>query len=137
MVLTASGGPFRGKTAEQLKNVTVDEALAHPTWKMGPKITIDSSTLMNKGLEVIEAHELFGVSYDDIDVVVHPQSIAHSMARIHRWFQHCPGVDARHAPSIAYALGYPERFQVAFGRMDWTQRHELTFEPRPTHLPVP
>ena len=129
VVLTASGGPFRGKTAEQLKNVTVDEALAHPTWKMGPKITIDSSTLMNKGLEVIEAHELFGVSYDDIDVVVHPQSIAHSMAE----FTDGSSIVQVSMPDmrlpIAYALGYPERFQVAFGRMDWTQRHELTFEP--------
>ena len=79
LVLTASGGPFRGRTAESLAHVTVADALAHPTWKMGPKITIDSSTLMNKGLEVIEAHELFGVSFDNIDVVVHPQSVVHSM----------------------------------------------------------
>ena len=79
LVLTASGGPFRGRSAADLAGVTVDEALAHPTWAMGPKITVDSSTLMNKGLEVIEAHELFGVPYDQIDVVVHPQSIVHSM----------------------------------------------------------
>ncbi|MGA0299036.1 MAG: 1-deoxy-D-xylulose-5-phosphate reductoisomerase, partial [Ilumatobacteraceae bacterium] len=79
LVLTASGGPFRGRSAEELASVTVAEALAHPTWSMGPKITVDSSTLMNKGLEVIEAHELFGVDYDDIEVVVHPQSVVHSM----------------------------------------------------------
>ncbi|MEC7434891.1 MAG: 1-deoxy-D-xylulose-5-phosphate reductoisomerase, partial [Actinomycetota bacterium] len=75
LVLTASGGPFRGRSAAELANVTVDEALRHPTWSMGPKITIDSSTLMNKGLEVIEAHELFGTPFDEIDVVVHPQSV--------------------------------------------------------------
>ncbi len=78
-MLTASGGPFRGLSASDLKGVEVEEALAHPTWRMGPKVTVDSSTLMNKGLEVIEAHELFGVPYDRISVVVHPQSIVHSM----------------------------------------------------------
>jgi len=79
LILTASGGPFRGFTREQLATVTITDALRHPTWAMGAKITIDSSTLMNKGLEVIEAHELFGVTFDQIDVVVHPQSIVHSM----------------------------------------------------------
>ncbi|MDX2379099.1 MAG: 1-deoxy-D-xylulose-5-phosphate reductoisomerase, partial [Acidimicrobiia bacterium] len=79
LLLTASGGPFRGRRAEDLADVTVESALEHPTWSMGPKITVDSSTLMNKGLEVIEAHELFGVDYDQINVVVHPQSIIHSM----------------------------------------------------------
>src|SRR6202035_1253894 len=79
LLLTASGGPFRGWTAERLGAVTVADALAHPTWSMGPKITIDSSTLMNKGLEVIEAHELFGVDFDRIHVVVHPQSVVHGM----------------------------------------------------------
>ena len=79
LILTASGGPFRGLTLQELEKVTLDEALMHPTWNMGPKITIDSSTLMNKGLEVIEAHELFGVPYSEINVVVHPQSIVHSM----------------------------------------------------------
>ena len=82
LLLTASGGPFRGRTTAELDTVTVAEALAHPTWSMGPKITIDSSTLMNKGLEVIEAHELFGITYDRIDIVVHPQSIVHSMVEI-------------------------------------------------------
>ena len=79
LVLTASGGPFRGRSRQSLSEVTVSDALAHPTWKMGPKITVDSSTLMNKGLKVIEAHELFGVGYDAVEVVVHPQSIIHSM----------------------------------------------------------
>ncbi|HVJ95551.1 MAG TPA: 1-deoxy-D-xylulose-5-phosphate reductoisomerase, partial [Acidimicrobiia bacterium] len=79
IVLTASGGPFRGRTQEQLQQVTIEDALAHPTWSMGAKITIVSSTLMNKGLEVIEAHELFDVPFDQIDVVVHPQSVIHSM----------------------------------------------------------
>jgi 1-deoxy-D-xylulose-5-phosphate reductoisomerase len=94
VVLTASGGPFRGRTAAELADVTVEQALDHPTWSMGPKITIDSSTLMNKGLEVIEAHELFGVDYDDIDVVVHPQSIVHSMAEFSDGTHDGPGVDA-------------------------------------------
>ncbi|MGB7050114.1 MAG: 1-deoxy-D-xylulose-5-phosphate reductoisomerase, partial [Acidimicrobiales bacterium] len=79
LLLTASGGPFRGRNRDELVAVRVDEALAHPTWAMGPKVTVDSSTLMNKGLEVIEAHELFGIDYDAIDVVVHPQSVVHSM----------------------------------------------------------
>ena len=87
LVLTASGGPFRGKSATELAEVTVAEALAHPTWSMGPKITVDSSTLMNKGLEVIEAHELFGVDFDAIDVVVHPQSVVHSMVNPDRVVQ--------------------------------------------------
>ncbi len=82
LLLTASGGPFRGWPADRLGAVTVADALAHPTWSMGPKITIDSSTLMNKGLEVIEAHELFGIGYDRIDIVVHPQSIVHSMVEL-------------------------------------------------------
>ena len=80
LLLTASGGPFRGRKAADLKNVTAEQALEHPTWSMGPKITIDSSTLMNKGLEVIEAHELFDVPYERIEVVVHPESVVHSMA---------------------------------------------------------
>ena len=79
IVLTASGGPFRGFSAERLRSVSIEDALSHPTWDMGPKITVDSSTLMNKGLEVIEAHELFGIPYENIDVVIHPQSIVHSM----------------------------------------------------------
>ena len=80
--MTASGGPFRGLRREDLRDVTPADALRHPTWSMGPKITIDSSTLINKGLEVIEAHELFGASYDQIEVIVHPQSIVHSMVEL-------------------------------------------------------
>ena len=99
LLLTASGGPFRGWPAEQLGAVTVADALAHPTWSMGPKITIDSSTLMNKGLEVIEAHELFGIAYDRIDIVVHPQSIVHSMVELRRRVDAGPAVGSRHAPA--------------------------------------
>ena len=129
IVLTASGGPFRGRTRADLASVTVDDALAHPTWKMGPKITVDSSTLMNKGLEVIEAHELFGVGYDRIDVVVHPQSIVHSMVE----FTDGATIGQLSLPDmrgpIAYALAYPERSGVPFGRIDWSVVGRLDFEP--------
>jgi 1-deoxy-D-xylulose-5-phosphate reductoisomerase len=129
IVLTASGGPFRGRTAEQLAGVTVEQALAHPTWSMGPKITIDSSTLMNKGLEVIEAHELFGVGYDEIEVVVHPQSVVHSMAE----FSDGSTIAQLSMPDmrlpIGYALGYPHRIATSFGRIDWATLRRLDFEP--------
>ena len=129
VVLTASGGPFRGRSADDLSRVTVQEALQHPTWSMGPKITVDSSTLMNKGLEVIEAHELFGVGYDDIDVVVHPQSIVHSMAE----FTDGATIAQLSMPDmrlpIGYALAYPDRIGTAFGSMDWSTASTLTFEP--------
>jgi 1-deoxy-D-xylulose-5-phosphate reductoisomerase len=129
IVLTASGGPFRGRTATQLAEVTVAEALAHPTWSMGPKITVDSSTLMNKGLEVIEAHELFDVAYDDIDVTVHPQSIVHSMAT----FTDGATIAQLSMPDmrlpIAYALSYPDRGSVAFGSLDFTRTFQLDFSP--------
>lgn len=128
MLLTASGGPFRGRSAQTLENITIAEALKHPTWAMGPKITVDSSTLMNKGLEVIEAHELFGVSYDKIDVVVHPQSIIHSMVE----FRDGATIAQLSLPDmrlpIAYALGYPDRSKIAFGGIDWSQLHRLDFE---------
>lgn len=128
LVLTASGGPFRGRSAESLSEVTVNEALAHPTWKMGPKITIDSSTLMNKGLEVIEAHELYGTSYDNIDVVVHPQSVVHSMVE----FTDGSTIAQLSMPDmrlpIGYALGYPQRIATPFGRIDWTTLSRLDFE---------
>ena len=128
LVLTASGGPFRGRTAESLATVTVDQALDHPTWKMGPKITIDSSTLMNKGLEVIEAHELYGTSYDQIDVVVHPQSVVHSMVE----FTDGSTIAQLSMPDmrlpIGYALGYPSRISTPFGRIDWTSLSRLDFE---------
>jgi 1-deoxy-D-xylulose-5-phosphate reductoisomerase len=129
IVLTASGGPFRGRTAAELAGVTVADALAHPTWSMGPKITVDSSTLMNKGLEVIEAHELFGVAYDQIDVVVHPQSIVHSMVE----FTDGSTVAQLSLPDmrlpISYALAYPDRGAVPFGALDWAAVPRLDFEP--------
>lgn len=128
LLLTASGGPFRGKSRDELAKVNVAEALKHPTWSMGPKITVDSSTLMNKGLEVIEAHELFGVAYDDIDVVVHPQSIIHSMVT----FVDGATIAQLSLPDmrlpIAYAIAWPQRFDVPFGRIDWTQLQRLDFE---------
>jgi 1-deoxy-D-xylulose-5-phosphate reductoisomerase len=129
LLLTASGGPFRGWTAAQLGSVTVDDALAHPTWRMGPKITIDSSTLMNKGLEVIEAHELFGISYDRIAIVVHPQSIVHSMVELRdgSTLAQLSAPDMR--LPIGYALGWPDRSPVPFGALDWTTPATLTFEP--------
>ena len=129
LVLTASGGPFRGKSATELAEVTVAEALAHPTWSMGPKITVDSSTLMNKGLEVIEAHELFGVDFDAIDVVVHPQSVVHSMVE----FRDGSTIAQLSMPDmrlpIGYALAWPARLDVPFGRIDWADLGRLEFEP--------
>ncbi|HLT17757.1 MAG TPA: 1-deoxy-D-xylulose-5-phosphate reductoisomerase [Acidimicrobiales bacterium] len=129
IVLTASGGPFRGRTREELAGVTVEDALAHPTWSMGPKITVDSSTLMNKGLEVIEAHELFDVPYDRIEVVVHPQSVVHSMVEMTdgATIAQLSLPDMR--LPIAYALAYPERVATPFGRIDWTELGRLDFEP--------
>ncbi len=128
IVLTASGGPFRGRSAAELASVTVADALAHPTWSMGPKITVDSSTLMNKGLEVIEAHELFGAPYDRIEVVVHPQSIVHSMVE----FTDGSTVAQLSQPDmrlpISYALAHPDRGGVAFGALDWTEVGRLDFE---------
>lgn len=129
IVLTASGGPFRGRTRADLESVSIDDALAHPTWSMGPKITVDSSTLMNKGLEVIEAHELFGVSYDQIEVVVHPQSIIHSMVE----FTDGATIAQLSLPDmrlpIGYALSYPDRIATPFGRIDWSDLGRLDFEP--------
>jgi 1-deoxy-D-xylulose-5-phosphate reductoisomerase len=129
IVLTASGGPFRGRTSAELAEVTIDAALAHPTWRMGPKITVDSSTLMNKGFEVIEAHELFGTAYDRIEVVVHPQSIVHSMVE----FTDGATIAQLSLPDmrlpIGYALAYPERINTPFGRIDWAALGRLDFEP--------
>jgi 1-deoxy-D-xylulose-5-phosphate reductoisomerase len=128
LVLTASGGPFRGRSKQDLADVTVDQALAHPTWSMGPKITIDSSTLMNKGLEVIEAHELFGVDYSRIEVVVHPQSVVHSMVE----FSDGSTIAQLSLPDmrlpIGYALAHPHRALTAFGRIDWSALSRLDFE---------
>jgi 1-deoxy-D-xylulose-5-phosphate reductoisomerase len=128
IVLTASGGPFRGRNHRSLAEVTIDDALAHPTWKMGPKITIDSSTLMNKGLEVIEAHELFGLDYDAIEVVVHPQSIVHSMIETSdgATLAQLSLPDMR--LPIGYALAYPDRLTTPFGAMDWARTGALEFE---------
>ena len=128
LLLTASGGPFRGKAEAELRAVTVEAALKHPTWSMGPKITVDSSTLMNKGLEVIEAHELFGVGYDAIDVVVHPQSVVHSMVE----FTDAAVIAQLSMPDmrlpIAYALGHPSRARMPYGRIDWSTMARLDFE---------
>jgi 1-deoxy-D-xylulose-5-phosphate reductoisomerase len=128
LVITASGGPFRGRPRSELEAVGVKEALAHPTWRMGPKITVDSSTLMNKGLEVIEAHELFGVSFDRIEVVVHPQSVVHSMVE----FVDGATVAQLSLPDmrvpIGYALAYPARLRRPFGVVDWARLGRLEFE---------
>jgi 1-deoxy-D-xylulose-5-phosphate reductoisomerase len=128
LTLTASGGPFRGRTASELAGVTVEEALAHPTWNMGGKITIDSATLMNKGLEVIEAHHLFGTPYDRIDVVVHPQSLVHALVTL------CDGATLAHLGHpdmrvpIAYALHHPERVGVPARTLDLAAVGTLHFE---------
>ena len=126
LVLTASGGPFRGRS--DLDSVTREEALAHPTWDMGGKITIDSATLMNKGLELIEAHHLFGVPYDRIDVVVHPQSIVHAMVHLNDGasLAHLGYPDMR--VPISYALNYPDRMDVPVRPLDLVELGALTFE---------
>ena len=126
--LTASGGPFRGRCREDLADVTREQALAHPTWNMGPKITIDSATLMNKGLEVIEAHHLFGVSYDDIEVVVHPQSCVHSMVEFDDGSvkAHLGTTDMR--IPIQFALSYPRRWEAPVEPVDFTTLGALDFE---------
>ncbi len=128
LVLTASGGPFRGMGRDELQDVTVEQALRHPTWDMGGKITIDSATLMNKGLELIEAHHLFGTPYEQIDVVVHPQSIIHSLIQL------CDGATLAHLGypdmrvPIAYALHHPERGDVPVKPLDLVSVGTLTFE---------
>src|ERR1700733_14836560 len=129
LIVTASGGPFRGMSSEQLRDVTVDQALAHPTWRMGGKITIDSATLMNKGLELIEAHHLFGTPYEQLDVVVHPQSIIHSLIQL------CDGATLAHLGypdmrvPISFALHHPDRFDVPVRPLDLVAVGSLTFEP--------
>jgi len=129
LVITASGGPFRGRTAESLAGATVADALAHPTWSMGAKITIDSATLMNKGLEVIEAHHLFGIGYDDIEVVVHPQSIVHGMVRYRdgALLAHVGYPDMR--VPISWALTFPERAATPVPALDLAAPLRLEFEP--------
>jgi 1-deoxy-D-xylulose-5-phosphate reductoisomerase len=129
LVLTASGGPFRGRTAAELADVSVAEALQHPTWSMGGKITIDSATLMNKGLELIEAHHLFDTPYERIDVLVHPQSIVHSLVQL------CDGAALAHLGNpdmrvpISDALHHPDRVDVPVARLDLAAIGSLTFEP--------
>jgi 1-deoxy-D-xylulose-5-phosphate reductoisomerase len=129
LLLTASGGPFRNRTRQELGEVTPAEALEHPTWAMGPMNTINSSTLMNKGLEVIEAHLLFNVPYDQIEVVVHPQSVVHSMVE----FSDGATIAQMSMPDmrlpIGYALSYPERMPVAFGAINWSLVGNLGFAP--------
>ena len=127
LVLTASGGPFRGRT--DLGGITVEDALAHPTWDMGGKITVDSATLMNKGLEVIEAHHLFGFAYDRIDVVVHPQSLVHSLIHLNDGasLAHLGNPDMR--VPISYALHYPDRADVPVETLDLVSVGRLDFEP--------
>ena len=128
IVLTASGGPFRGRTRADLAMVTVEEALDHPTWSMGPKVTVDSSTLMNKGLEVIEAYELFGSDYDRIDVVVHPQSIVHSMVTFTDGATIAQLSNPDMRLCMGYALAWPDRLDVPYGAIDWTALNRLDFE---------
>jgi len=129
LVVTASGGPFRGRTRDELADVTPEEALAHPTWSMGPKITIDSATLANKGLEVIEAHFLFGLPYDRIEVVVHPTSIVHGLVRFRDGaaVAHLGYPDMR--VPISYALTYPERAATPVPSLDLTAGPLEFFEP--------
>src|SRR4051812_43045462 len=129
MTITASGGPFRGRSAAELADVTVEQALNHPTWSMGGKITIDSATLMNKGLEVMEAHHLFGVPYEKIDVVVHPQSIVHALVETADGAQlaHLGLPDMRIA--IAYALHHPEIVALPTKRLNLAEIGSLSFEP--------
>ncbi len=130
--VTASGGPFRGRTRDELAHITPAQALAHPTWHMGPKITIDSSTLMNKGLEVIEAHHLFNMPYDRIKVVVQPQSAIHSMVEFVDGSvkAHLGTTDMR--IPIQYALSYPERWEAPVEPLDFTQIGKLEFYPADT-----
>ncbi|MBW3620670.1 MAG: 1-deoxy-D-xylulose-5-phosphate reductoisomerase [Actinobacteria bacterium] len=129
LVLTASGGPFRGRDRGSLRDVGPVDALEHPTWSMGPVITINSATLLNKGLELIEAHELFDIGWDRLDVVVHPQSIVHSMVE----FVDGSTIAQLSPPDmrlpIQLALGWPDRLEGAFAAMDWSRPQELTFEP--------
>ena len=128
VILTASGGPFRKFTMEQLQHVTKEQALKHPNWEMGAKITIDSATMMNKGFEVIEAKWLFGVRPDQIEVVVHPQSIIHSMVQYEDGAVKAQlGMPDMRLP-IQYAFSYPQRIKASFDRLDFSKMTELTFE---------
>lgn len=129
LLITASGGPFRDKSLEDMKNASVEQTLNHPKWHMGNKITVDSATLMNKGLEVIEAHHLFGVDYDDIEVVIHPQSVIHSAVEYNDGSVIAQmGIPSMHIP-IQYALTYPERSEgIKTDSFDFYKIGQLTFE---------
>jgi 1-deoxy-D-xylulose-5-phosphate reductoisomerase len=129
LVLTASGGPFRGRTRDQLGAVTPEQALAHPTWDMGPVITVNSATLVNKGLEVIEAHLLFGTPYDALDVVVHPQSLVHSMVEFVAGSTLAQASPPDMRLPIGLALGWPHRLPRASYGLDWTAASTWDFEP--------
>jgi 1-deoxy-D-xylulose-5-phosphate reductoisomerase len=129
VIITASGGPFRGWTRDELAKASVREALAHPTWSMGPKITIDSATLMNKGLEVIEAHYLFGLDYNLIDVVVHPESIVHGIAEFGDGSMIAQMASADMRLPIQLALGFPDRLAAGVRGLDLEALGSLTFEP--------
>ncbi len=129
LVVTASGGPFRGRTREQLAEVRPEDALAHPTWDMGRVITTNSATLVNKGLEVIEAHLLFGIPYERIDVVVHPQSIVHSMVEFVDGSTIAQASPPDMRLPISLALDWPHRVPGAGTPIDWTTAQQWTFEP--------
>lgn len=129
LVLTASGGPFRGRSRAELETVTPAQALAHPTWDMGPLVTTNSATLVNKGLEMIEAHLLFGVPYDQIDVVVHPQSVVHSMVEFTDGSTIAQASPPDMRLPIALALDWPNRVPGAAPAIDWSTAHSWTFEP--------
>lgn len=128
-MLTASGGPFRGRSAAELEGVTVEQALAHPTWDMGPVVTINSATLVNKGLELIEAHLLFGVPYADIDVVVHPQSIVHSMVTFADGATIAQASPPDMRLPIALGLAWPDRLPDVQPALDWTAASTWEFFP--------
>lgn len=128
LVITASGGPFRGRKRSELEHVTLAQCLKHPNWSMGAKVTIDSSTLANKGLEVMEAHWLFGIPYEQIKVVVHPQSIVHSAVEFWDGSTIAQMGEPDMRLPIQYALSFPERFNCAFEELDWFKHGTLTFE---------
>ena len=129
LLLTASGGPFRGRSHESLAGVTPEQALAHPTWNMGPVVTINSATLVNKGLEVIEAHELFGISYDAIEVMVHPSSVIHSMVEFADGSTVLQASPPDMRLPIALALGWPDRVPLAAHAVDWSSSHVWELHP--------
>jgi 1-deoxy-D-xylulose-5-phosphate reductoisomerase len=129
LVLTASGGPFRGRTRAELADVTPEQALAHPTWRMGPVVTVNSATLVNKGLELLEAHLLFGTPYDAVDVVVHPQSVVHSMVEFVDGSTLCQASPPDMRLPIALGLTWPDRLPDAAPAIDWTSAHTWEFTP--------